>query len=108
MRRENDGVAGFQCEHRIAHRRDDWVRDGANGADHSHRLRNKNEILLIVLPDDPARLLSLEVIPDDPGLALRFENLVVTPPVACSPEPSNHLPVAIRSCCALPAPAVLR
>ena len=77
MRREDHGVAGLQREHAVAHRRRDRIRDGADGADDAHRLRDEHEVVLGVLADDAARLLALQAVPDDARLALLLEDLVL-------------------------------
>ena len=75
--REDHRVAGLEREHGVAHRRHDWIGDWAHGGDHSHRLRDHYEVLVLVLADDAARLLALEAVPDDPRLASRFRDLVL-------------------------------
>ena len=82
MRREDDGVAGLEGEHGVAHRRHDRVGDGADGGDDAHRLGDEDEVGVFVLADDPARLLAFETVPDDPGLALGLGHLVFVHPEA--------------------------
>ncbi len=83
MRSENDGVAGLQRKHAVAHRRHDRIRDWRDSTDHTHRLRDQDEIAFFLFADDAAGFLVLQIVPDDAGLALVLQNLVFVDTDTC-------------------------
>ena len=98
MRGEDDRVTALECEHGVAHWRDDRIGHRRHRTDHTHRLGHIDQVQVEVLVDDPARLLILQVVPDDARLALVLEDLVFvdTDPGLLDRQLGEHLGIVVH------------
>ena len=61
----NNGVAAFQREHSVAHRRNDRIGTGGNGGRNPHRLGDPRNSRLHIRVQNPPGFLPSEIVPDD-------------------------------------------
>ena len=77
MRSDDDGVETLESEHCVAHRGNDRVGAGCDGADDSDRARDLCDSGLLVAAEDADGLFALQAVPDDLCLALVLLDLVL-------------------------------